>query len=246
MAECTQRSSRPVIVIPARFSATASALRYRAVVAARALADAVYAAGGDPWIMHPHAPGAQISYDEVRTRMCIADAVLLPGGGDLDPRWSDQVPHPSQYDVEPEQDAFDLAVARVALDDGLPTLAICRGLQVVNVLLGGDIVQDMTIAGAGDHRHRRHRIFPALSAGLPTPPGGLEISCYHHQCLGRLGAGLEVVARSEDGIIEAARLAVPAVANAWFLGVQWHPEDTAATDVNQALIFDGFVSAACR
>ena len=128
---------RPLIVIPARFSPNATALRFEAEVTARALAQAVFAAGGEPVVLHPYAPDLEIDVDAVRERIWFADGVLLPGGGDVAARWSGQQPHPTQYGVDEEQDAFDLALARVALADYLPLLAICRGTQIVNVALGG-------------------------------------------------------------------------------------------------------------
>jgi putative glutamine amidotransferase len=235
------RARRPLILIPSRFSDSASALRYRAEVAARALVEAVYQAGGEPLLMHPHAPNGHADADEIRERLRIADAVLLPGGGDLDSTWSGQSPHPSQYDVDLEQDAFDLAVARVVLEQDLPLLAICRGTQAVNVVLGGDTVQDMDASG-GHHRHRVHDIEVAPDARLNQICGPrLKASCYHHQCIDRLGQGLEVTAHAEDGVIEAVEL--PA-RQAWFVGTQWHPEDTAATDPAQAALFAAFIAAA--
>src|SRR5207244_2888725 len=144
---------RPLIAIPARFSENATALRYAAEVTARALVEAVYAAGGEPVVIHPSAPGADVDVDAARARLWFADAVLLPGGGDVAARWSNQQPHPSQYGVDEEQDAFDIAVAKVALADHLPLLAICRGNQIVNVALGGDLVQDMADT-TGNHFHR--------------------------------------------------------------------------------------------
>ncbi len=222
---------RPSIVVPARFSASASALRYRAEVGARALLEAVYAAGGEPLLMHPADPG------EVATRLAVADGVLLPGGGDLHPSWAGQDAHPAEYDVDLDQDAFDLAVAAWALEAGRPLLAICRGAQVVNVALGGDVVQDL----AG-HRHRVHPAKAAPGSLLASLAGdALEVSCFHHQGLGRLGAGLTVVAEAADGVPEAIEL--PS-SRAWFLGLQWHPEDTATTDPAQAALFEGFVTAA--
>ena len=243
---------RPVVLIPARFSESASALRYRAEVAARALVEAVYRAGGEPLLMHPHAPGGQADQGEVRARpAAVADAVLLPGGGDLDPSWSGQQPHASQYDVDIEQDAFDLAVAEAALDGNLPLLAICRGMQVVNVLLGGQTVQDMDEAfadpgtcGTAHHRHRKHEIQAASGSLLANTAGPtIAVSCYHHQCLGQVGGGLEIVARAQDGVIEGVELPSR---RAWFLGVQWHPEDTAAEDPAQAAVFAEFIRAAAR
>ena len=169
----------------------------------------------------------------------MADGVLLPGGGDLAARWSGQDHHETLYDVDEEQDAFDLALASVALEDDLPLLAVCRGNQVVNVLLGGDLVQDMGET-VGDHRHRVHEI-EVLDPALRTVLGDrCQVSCYHHQCLGRLGTGLVPAAVAEDGVVEAVVLPDR---QAWYLGVQWHPEDLAATDPVQAGLFTAFVDA---
>ena len=244
MADLAQRDDcRPLILIPSRFSDSASALRYRAEVGARALIEAVFQAGGEPLLMHPHAPAGRADLGEVRDRIAIADAILLPGGGDLDPSWSGQSPHPSQYDVDLEQDAFDLAVARVALDRDLPLLAICRGAQAVNLALGGDTVQDMDERG-GHHRHRVHSISFVPDSRLAEAAGSrLTASCYHHQCIDTLGDGLAVTARAEDDVIEAIEIPDR---RAWFIGTQWHPEDTAATDPAQAALFAAFVAAATR
>lgn len=231
-------SRRPLIAVPARFSASASALRYGADVAARALLEAVYDAGGEPLVIHPAAPAAQVDVDAVADRLWFADGVLLPGGGDLAARWAGQEAHATEYDVDEEQDAFDLAVARHALTVGLPLLAICRGNQVVNVALGGDLIQDLP----RPHRHVVHEIQvepdSVLAGIVGTTP---EISCYHHQGISRPGSGLRAVARSADGVIEAVELDG---ARGWYVGVQWHPEDTAATDPDQAGLFEALVEAA--
>lgn len=238
-------SGRPLIAIPARFSASASALRYRAEVTARALVEAVYDAGGEPLVVHPAAPGASVTTAEVAARLAFADGVLLPGGGDLSPRWTGEQLHPEHYDVDEEQDAFDLAVAGWALEAGLPLLAICRGLQVVNVALGGTLLAhlDESPTPSGDHRHLRHRV--TVAAGTPLAdavgPEALEISCYHHQAIDQLAPGARVWARADDGIIEAVGLPER---SGWFVGVQWHPEDTAASDPRQAGLFNAFVEAA--
>lgn len=231
-------SRRPVVLIPSRFSESASALRYRAEVGARALVEAVFQAGGEPLLMHPHAPGGVADLEDVRARLNVADAVLLPGGGDLHSSWAGQQPHQSEYDVDVEQDAFDLAVARVALESELPLLAICRGTQAVNVVLGGDLTQDMT----ADHRHRVHGLTIDSGSRLAKIAGPtLDASCYHHQCIGRLADALVVTARADDDVTEAVELPGR---RAWFLGTQWHPEDTAAHDPAQAALFKAFVDAA--
>jgi putative glutamine amidotransferase len=228
--------TRPLIAIPARFSATTSALRYAAEVNARALVEAVWRAGGEPASIHPAASDAA-------ARLARFDGVLLPGGGDLAPyRYGATGAHASVYDVDEAQDAFDLDVARAALESGIPLLAVCRGLQVVNVALGGTLEQDM---GGPDHEHR-HLVHPvALRRGTlleqATGAQKVDASCYHHQRVDRLGEGLEVTARAADGTVEGIELLG---AGGWFTAVQWHPEDTAEEDPVQQALFDALVRAA--
>jgi putative glutamine amidotransferase len=241
MTDAYSAGHRPLIVIPARYSEQATALRFRAEVTARALIEAVFAAGGEPVVVHPHAPDFEVDVDAARERIWFADGVLLPGGGDVAARWSGQQPHPTEYGVDEEQDAFDIAVARVALADRLPLLAICRGNQIVNVALGGDLVQDMDDT-VGNHRHRVHDLEVDEASPLGEIVGRRSaISCFHHQCIATLGAGLVPAAYSADGVIEAVTLQDH---KGWYLGVQWHPEDSAATDPVQAEIFRHFVDAA--
>ena len=229
----------PIVAIPGRFSASASALRYRAVVTARALSEAVLRAGGEPVTVHPWAPSGTVAIDEVADRLRFADAVLLPGGGDLSPeRYGQPVAHDDVYDVDHEQDAFDLAVAEWALGSGVPLLAVCRGTQVVNVLRGGDLRQHMD----DPHRHVVHEVQVVPGTRLAAAVGTtVTASCYHHQSLERLGDGLQVVARAEDGTPEAIELDGH---DGWFLGVQWHPEDTADSDPVQLAVLRGLVDAA--
>lgn len=228
--------ARPLIAIPARFSASASALRYAAEVSARQLIEGVYAAGGEPLVMHPDG-------SDVTDRLGWADGVLLPGGGDLSGRWSGQGPHPTLYDVDEEQDAFDLAVAAFALSQGIPLLSICRGTQVVNVGRGGTLIQDMDSHDSQikHHRHHVHDVTVEESRLRGIVGQGVEVSCYHHQCIDRLGEDLVVTARSEEGVIEAVEM--PS-APGFYVGVQWHPEDTWRTDAKQLALFEALVAAA--
>ena len=176
-------------------------------------------------------------------RLARFDGVLLPGGGDLAPyRYGATDTHDSVYDVDEVQDAFDLEVARAALHSGIPLLAVCRGLQVVNVALGGTLEQDM----GGPEREHRHLVHPvALRPGTvlerATGAQKVEASCYHHQRVDRLGEGLEVTARAADGTAEGLELRG---APGWFAAVQWHPEDTAHEDPAQQALFDALVRAA--
>lgn len=235
-------SRRPIIFVPGRFSTTSSALRYEAVVGARALMEAVFEAGGEPLLALPVAPRGRADENEIEKRLRMADALLLPGGGDLAGQWAGQPEHSSLYDVDLEQDAFDLAAGRIALARGVPVLAVCRGLQVINVALGGNLQQDLA-AVAGDHRHRRHDVVPLDGSALARiiGAGTLDISCFHHQAIQQLGTGLRVVARADDDVVEAVELSS---GTSWFLGVQWHPEDTAAGDPRQARILQAFVATA--
>lgn len=239
---------RPVVVIPARFSASAAALRFRAEVAAAALVQAVHNAGAEPLVLHPEVPDGigEAALDRlVRDRIWMAEGILLPGGGDLAAHWAGQDAHASQYDVDDTQDAFDLALARIAIEDRIPLLAICRGTQVVNVARGGDLVQDLTETLGADHRHLVHEIEVVEDSPLRqvVPGDRMTISCYHHQGLGRLGERLRPSAYAADGTIEAVTLEGH---QGWYLGVQWHPEDTAATDPQQARVFEAFVEAVRR
>jgi putative glutamine amidotransferase len=216
-------------------------VRYRAEVAAAKLLEAVWEAGGEPLVVHPAAD--EPSIDGLAERFWMADAVLLPGGGDLSPRWYGEEPQSTLYGVNEDQDAFDLAMARWAIRDKLPLLAICRGNQVVNVALGGSLVQDMNEASGRDHRPFVHDI--ELSAESPlrdvVADDRITISCSHHQCIAELAEKLEPAAYAADGTIEAVTLAGY---EGWFLGLQWHLEDFADSDPIQQEIFQAFVAAA--
>jgi putative glutamine amidotransferase len=232
---------RPTVIIPARFSADASALRYRAEVAAAKLVQAVWDAGGEPLVVHPTAPQPRI--EELADRFWMADAVLLPGGGDMSPRWYGQQPHSSLYGVNEGQDAFDLVVARWAIQETIPLLAICRGIHVINVALGGTLVQDMSTAIGRDHRQLVHDIELAANSTLReiVPSDRITISCSHHQCIDQLADKLVPAAYASDGTIEAVTLTGY---EGWFVGLQWHVEDFADTDPIQQGIFEAFVAAA--
>ncbi|MFF4186774.1 gamma-glutamyl-gamma-aminobutyrate hydrolase family protein [Streptomyces sp. NPDC001691] len=237
-------AARPLIAIPARFSASASALRYAAEVNARALIEAVWRAGGEPVTLHPHAPGGRADPDGVRARLARFDGVLLPGGGDVDPARYGAAPAASVYDVDAEQDGFDLDATHGALELNLPLLAVCRGLHVVDVALGGALRQDMGGPGR-EHRHVVHRVAVRPGTLLAGATGAAQVtaSCYHHQSVDRVGAGLSVTARAADDTVEALELPRH---RGWFVAVQWHPEDTAREDPAQRGLFEAFVRAAAR
>ncbi len=224
---------RPKIAIPGRFTESASALRYRGVVTSRALLESVWRAGGDPVTLLPAADGLDWS-----ERLDGFDGVLMPGGGDVHPsRYGASSDHESLYDMDVVQDETDFTLARYALEHGIPMLAVCRGLHVVNALLGGTLVIDMPV----HHRHHVHPVAlddPAGRLGIPSRT--VTASCYHHQAIEDLAPALTVLGCAEDGCVEAVAIDAPG----WAVGVQWHPEDTEATDPDQQALFRRFVAEA--
>lgn len=169
------------------------------------------------------------------------DGVVLPGGGDLDPRLYGEEESGTCYDVNQEQDALDLAVARQSIDAGLPVLGICRGHQLLNVLYGGTLVQDMDpgavahrepdpVHGAGPWAWHEvgiaagskvaglYGVSGAAASGTPAAVS-VKIASGHHQAVARVADGLVVTAVADDGTVEA--LEDPA---RWVASVQWHPE----------------------
>ncbi len=179
------------------------------------------------------------------------DGLLLLGGGDLDPETYGQARAEEVYGVIARRDGFELPLVHAALDAGLPTLAICRGHQVLNVALGGTLEQHITAredvvghglpgveGGATTHSVRVQegsRLASALGATSAT------VSSHHHQAVEKLGDGLEAVAWAEDGIVEGIEVTD---GDLWVIGVQWHPEDTADRDPVQQRLFDAFAARA--
>jgi putative glutamine amidotransferase len=227
-------ASRPKIAIVGRFTEHASAIRSLGVVSARRLLEAVWAAGGEPITFLP------VENPNWAERLQNIQGVLIPGGGDLNPKWYGEEPDTEElYGVDDLQDENDFSIARYAFDNGLPVLAICRGFQLVNVLMGGSLVQHMD----KDHRHFIHSIkIDKDSEGLGLTNPVLECSCFHHQAIKELGKGLEVLARAEEGHVEAFKIE----AKAWSYGVQWHPEDNYTTNQQQMDLFRKFVSESAK
>lgn len=222
---------RPRIAVIGRFAEHTSATRYAGVVSARALLESLWLAGADPVTLLAAADGMDWA-----SRLDGFDGVLLCGGADIDPAlYGETEVHAEVYDVDGLQDDADLSLAAYCFEHGVPTLAVCRGLHVVNVLRGGTLVQHMD----DHHRHFVHDVVIERGpAGIE--PGPITASCYHHQCVDRVGSGLEVVGRAEDGTIEAVTID----SAGWAFGVQWHPEDTAREDPRQMSVLRALVDAA--
>lgn len=223
-------SLRPRIALIGRFTNSASALRYAGVVSSRALLESLWNAGAEPVTLM----AAPDSNWEQRLRDY--QGVLLAGGGDINPARYGQTPDESVYDVDDLQDDSDFGMTEYVLQQGIPTLAVCRGLHVVNVVRGGTLIQDMP----ANHRHvvQEVKVSDYESFGFTSELVGT--SCYHHQAIDKIGAGLEVLGRGPDGTIEAVGIE----SSGWARGVQWHPEDTAKSDVNQHGLFVRLVKEA--
>jgi putative glutamine amidotransferase len=232
--------NRPLIAVPARFTARAAAIRFRGEVLPRALLEAVYEAGGEPLAVHPSAPGGVCRVQDVGERLRFADGLLLPGGGDIAPQTWGGAMHAEVYDVDADQDAFDLAAATWAFDERVPLLAICRGTQVLNVARAGTLVEHMSEPHRGVTTAVRVSVDSRL-AGL-LGPDDLTVSCYHHQEIKDVGKGLRPSAVSTAGsTIEAIE-----ADDRWAVGVQWHPEDSFEHDPRQRALLQAHVEASRR
>ena len=187
--------------------------------------------------------------DAVEQILDRADAMLLLGGGDLDPSTYGADPTTEKiYGLSADRDRTELDLTRAAVARGMPVLAICRGHQVLNVALGGTLDQHIPDRdGVWEHGRPggggglEHKVQIESGTRLARALGADRVvaSCHHHQAVETPGAGLRVVARATDGIIEGTELADPG--GPWVVSVQWHPEDTAATDAAQQGLFDTLV-----
>jgi putative glutamine amidotransferase len=187
------------------------------------------------------------------------DGLLLTGGEDVDPRLFGETPHATVIDINPKRDAFEIALAQEARKRNLPLLAICRGIQVVNVARGGTLVQDIPsqIAGALEHRlavppHQpydlahevwvdKDTILARLMTDRLAGADSFDVNSRHHQAIKQVAEGLEVSATAPDGVIEA----IEDPAAAFCVGVQWHPENFWRTGEFRPL-FEGFVEASAK
>ena len=162
------------------------------------------------------------------TVLDLLDGLIVAGGCDVDPASYDATPHPETVDTRPGRDEHERTLIQGALDRDLPLLAICRGLQMLNVTLGGTLHQHLPDVIT----HDEHRPSPAVfgTTEVKLEPDSLAgrilgdragVRCYHHQAIDVLAPGLTVTARAGDGTVEA----VEVDGHAFALGVQWHPEE---------------------
>jgi anthranilate synthase component 2/putative glutamine amidotransferase len=195
--------------------------------------DCIAAAGGIPLLLPP--------IDDINVAKQVVEALdglVISGGPDVDPALYDEPAHATTDEPRVQRDAWELALLQAALERDIPVLGICRGAQLFNVAYGGSLIQHM----------EGHRVVPAVFKGTQVEldpealPGSIlgpsvTVSCYHHQAIDRLGDGLTVTGRADDGTIEA----VVAEDKSFAVGVQWHPEQD-----RELRLFAALVQAAKR
>lgn len=190
----------------------------------------------------PLAVPTMLSPDRASAALAAVRGLVLTGGEDVAPDRYGATPHPRLGEVDPVRDAAELALIAAARERGLPILAICRGIQILNVALGGTLYQDLeserpgSVPHAGDESRHAVRVEPGSLLEHTLGTRSATVNSRHHQAIRDLAPGLKAVAWAEDGVIEAAE---PVDADApWMVAVQWHPED-----LTERALFDGFALA---
>jgi putative glutamine amidotransferase len=208
--------------------------------------ESVRRAGGDPVEVAD-------THEEPAAIVARVRGVMLTGGGDVDPALYGEAPHPSYEPAEPGRDAFEIALARAAIEADVPLLAICRGMQVLNVAMGGTLIQDIPseVAGALNHAireprfHIAHEVWVSRDSRLwnimadKLDGESLQVNSRHHQAVKLVAPGFDVSATAPDGVIEAMERSV----SRFCLAVQWHPENFWRTGEFRPL-FEQFLVAA--
>lgn len=179
----------------------------------------------------------------------LVDGLLLAGGVDVDPRLFGEQPL-GTHEITPERDNFEMTVLSEFLSRDKPVLAICRGLQVLNICAGGDIYQDINSQRKRVIKHMQQapKWYPSHTVTVKegsklqriTGRSKLQVNSYHHQASRKVAPGFEAVAWSTDGVVEA----VESLTHSFVMGVQWHPE-LMTSIIEQRKLFQGFIQA-CR
>ena len=220
--------SRPIVAVTATTEVIRDAMRARLNAA---YIGAIEGAGLIPLVTPPLRDPAMAA--ELLDRV---DGLVLTGGEDVDPVHYGARRHPASDPPQAARDAWELALVKAARDRALPVLAICRGMQLLNVALGGTLVQDLPSERPGPVSHAQSRARAERVHGAAVVPGSrlatatgalaIDVNSSHHQAVDRIAPGLRIVARSEDGIIEAVETAAD---DWWVVGAQWHPEELVGT-----------------
>jgi len=218
--------SDPVVLV----TATTTRVKGQVCVSlVEAYTNALVGAGLIPMVLPP-----------VHTSMAIAAlgsvaGLVLTGGEDIDSRWFNESLHPAAGPTHVVRDEYEIALSRAAHDQRIPTLALCRGAQIMNIALGGSLIQDIPSQRPGTRhptssrpRERVHIVEVDPDSRLRTILGDerIGVNSFHHQAIDRVGVGLRVAGWSPDGIVEGIESTDP---DWWMVGVQWHPEELTNT-----------------
>ncbi len=208
-------------------------------------ADAVRLAGGIPVLIQPGDP----RLGELFARL---DGLIISGGDDVDPvRYGGQN-HPKVFNINQERDEFEIALTHRIVETQFPTLCICRGAQVLNVALGGTLIEHIpdepydtlnhqSVSGTPIHYHPVTISPESRLAGI-IDATDLHLETWHHQSIRAVAPPLTAVAFAPDGIVEGVEMPD----HRWLFGVQWHPERAAATDPAQLRLFQSLVAEAAK
>ena len=227
--------TRPIILVVGRWTDHQGGPGREGIFSTRPVMDAVSRAGGEPVLGWPD------TLERAERLVALSDGVILPGGNDLDLRpFGIPDVHPREEHSPPEQDAADVSVARAALAAERPILAICRGMQVLNIVLGGTIHQhyDETTVAHADNPHDVDVVAGTLLESV-VGSGAWTGFSNHHQACDRLADGMLLAATTPDGCVEAMESR-----DGRILGLQWHPEIDAATVPHNQAVFDWLVRTA--
>lgn len=218
---------RPVIGVTSSY-APPKDNKFGSVSISESYLQAVMQAGGIPVVIPVGLPE-----EDLQAAFARVDGLLLTGGGDIDPSRFNGPSHPRIYDIDPARDTLEIGLARLAAERSKPFMGICRGIQVMNVALGGTLYTDITDQLDGALRHDyypniprdmlAHSISVIAGSRLAKILGGREtltVNSLHHQGIQQVAAGLRIAAHAPDGLVEAVELP----GHPFGLGVQWHPE----------------------
>jgi putative glutamine amidotransferase len=204
---------------------------------------------GNPKSVEPYeAALREVGLEPVRNPLSLEGlaGLLLTGGTDVDPALYNEKPHPETQEPDPSRDDLEIRLLNQALESNVPVLAICRGLQLFNVVHGGTLIQhldsreheknpELPVSAAA----HRAAVEPDTKLAESIGSGEIGVNSRHHQAIGKLGEGLRVAAVSPDNVIEA----VERPDKDFAVAVQWHPEDRCMVDARDRKLFESFAAA---
>ncbi len=242
----------PVIAVPCRHDTSAYYSGRKINSQNNAYIRAVVAAGGAPFLIP-----LEVDEPKLRALYRLADGVLLTGGGDIDPDFYNQTPHPATAGIQRERDVVELTLARWAIAEKKPLLGICRGFQVMTVAAGGALYQDIATQlpkaarhdflqkrGGFARDHLAHEVILDAKSQLAQLLGeaAFMTNSLHHQALKNIPAPFKVVGHAADGVPEAIELPD----HPFCIGVQWHPEELVEKTTHAPRLFRAFMAASAR